>query len=299
MTTKPFIKWAGGKTQIVNLIISKFPNQIDNYHEIFLGGGSVLIKLLECVDDGIITIKGRIIAYDINEILICCYRNIRDYPKEVYLTCINLVKTYYSIENKKVIRKPKNNKEAHTSQESYYYWIRRKFNLMDKDKKNDIIGTAFFIFLNKTCFRGLYREGPNGFNVPFGNYKNPEIINKQNLLNLSKLFKNVKFNFLPFDKSLSYVNKNDFVYLDPPYYPINPKSFLGYTKSGFSIEQHELLFKLIKKHNFLMSNSYTDFVMEKINKNNYEIEIIECKRTINSKNPESKVKEVLIKNLIL
>lgn len=307
--TKPLIKWIGGKTQIIDLVIKKFPREINNYHEPFLGGGSVLFALLDNIKTNKIKIKenGSINAYDFNETLINIYKNIKSNFDGLYDEIKKYIDTYNSIpvDNEEINRKPKNLEEAIVSQESYYYWIRIQFNKLSQLEKNSLIGSSYFIFLNKTCFRGMYREGPNGFNVPFGNYKNPEIINYEHLKYVSDLIQPVNFIHSSFENSFTKFNKedfkDDFVYLDPPYAPETEKSFVGYTADGFSLEQHNLLFKLIQENQenqikFLMSNSDVDLVKNSFSNPIYTIEIISCKRSINSKKPNSKTNEVLISN---
>ena len=310
--TKPLIKWIGGKTQIINLVIKKFPREINNYHEPFLGGGSVLFALLDNIKSNKIKIKenGSINAYDFNETLINIYKNIKTNFDGLYDEIKKYIDIYNSIplDNEEINRKPKNLEEAIVSQESYYYWIRIQFNKLSQLEKNSLIGSSYFIFLNKTCFRGMYREGPNGFNVPFGNYKNPEIINYEHLKYVSDLIQPVNFIHSSFENSFKKFNKEDFkedfVYLDPPYAPKIEKSFVGYTADGFSLEQHNLLFKLMKekqenqenKFKFLMSNADVDLVKNSFSNPIYTIEIISCKRSINSKKPNSKTNEVLISN---
>ena len=293
---KPIIKWVDGKTQIIDKIIENFPKKIKNYFELFLGGGSVLFAFLQNIEENKITIDGVINAYDINETLIHVYKNIQQTPVEVFEEIEKIIKIYNSITGNTVDRKAITEDNAKTSQESYYFWIRKKYNNLQQNEKNNIIGTAYFIFLNKTCFRGVYREGPRGFNVPFGNYKNPEIINKEHLLKVSKLIQNVNFYVSSFENIIININKNDFTYLDPPYFPINEKSFVSYNYKGFTLEKHNLLFEHCKKIKFLMSNSNIDFVKNNFNNQSYNITKILCKRSINSKNPESKINEILIKN---
>jgi len=291
---KPIIKWVGGKTQIIDKIIESFPNEINNYHELFLGGGSVLLALLQNIEENKIKLNGNINAYDINETLISLYKNIQINPDNILIEIKKLIDIYSNIKDTVINRKPKNLLESMTSHESYFYWIRTLFNKLSQEQKNTPIGTAYFIFLNKTCFRGVYREGPNGFNVPFGHYKNPEIINEEHVKRISKLIKNVNFYCSSFEKSFEKINENDFIYLDPPYAPMNNTSFVGYTSSGFNLEQHNLLFLTCKKFKFLMSNADVELVKESFKDNKYKIKIILCKRSINSKNPESKINEVLI-----
>lgn len=292
---KPFLKWIGGKTQIINDIISKIPNEINNYHELFLGGGSVLFAVLSLQKQNKIIIKNKIYAYDINNDLINVYKNIQHNKDELYEFIDFYINEYDSINGTTINRKPTSIEEAKTSKESYYYWIRNKYNNIDK---NSIECSALFIFINKTCFRGMYREGPNGFNVPYGHYKKtPVIITKPDLNYISDLIKDVEFKTSGFIDSIQNVKNGDFVYLDPPYAPENAKSFVGYVADGFSLETHQLLFDEIKKNkkiNFVMSNSKVDLVIDNFKEYNC-IDII-ARRAINSKNPGSTTTEVIIYN---
>jgi DNA adenine methylase len=305
--TKPIIKWVGGKTQIIDKIMEIYPHEINNYHELFLGGGSVLIALLEMQKTNRIKINGSINAYDINETLINMYKNIQQEPRKIIAYIKKLIKFINSIEEEKGTRNIKQIKDYNDikSKESFYYWLRYKYNKYSQNEKNSYKGSAIFIFLNKTCFRGLYREGPNGFNVPYGHYNNPEVLNKEHLMTISELIKNVNFIHSDFEKSFDIINNhihnNDFVYLDPPYAPVNDKSFVDYNIDGFDINKHKKLFELIKNLEnknckFLMSNADVSMVRETFEQ--YNIITILCKRSINSKNPESKINEVLIKNFI-
>ena len=292
---KPIIKWVGGKTQIIDKVIENFPDKINNYHELFLGGGSVLLALLQNIEEKTIKISGDIYAYDINETLISLYKNIQTRPNDILTEIKKIINIYNDLDGNIINRKPKTLEEAKTSQESYFYWIRKQFNELKEDK-NDPLGSSYFIFLNKTCFSGVYREGPKGFNVPFGHYKYPEIIYEQHLNTISKLIKNVNFIHSKFETSFKNVKDDDFIYLDPPYALENTNSFVGYTKNGFDEKQHKLLFKKCKKYNFLMSNADVELVKESFKDKKYTIKIISCKRSINSKNPESKTNEVLIRS---
>lgn len=294
--TKPVLKWVGGKTQIIDKIINKFPKKIESYHELFIGGGSILFALLNEINNKNIVVKNTINAYDLNETLINLYKNIQKKSDDV-ITEINKIITEFNNINGDIInRKPTKIEEAKTSKESYYYWIRSKFNKLSQEDKNKVIGTVYFIFLNKTCFRGVYREGPNGFNVPFGHYKNPSIIDENHIKEVSKLIEKVNFIHSGFDNSFKNINKKDFLYLDPPYAPENTTSFVGYTNNGFDINQHELLFRLCKDYKFLMSNADVELVRNNFKDKKFMIESINCKRTINSKKPNATTKEVLIKS---
>ena len=157
-------------------------------------------------------------------------------------------------------------------------------------------GSALFIFINKTCFRGLHREGPNGFNVAFGNYAKPDF-GIDNLKNLSKLFQNVIFEVIDYKDAFKKIDKNDFVYLDPPYVPTDKKSFVKYNKNGFNVKDHLELFSLAKTKTFLMSNSNAELVID--NFKDCKINYIDAKRLINAINPESKTVETLIYNYLL
>ena len=309
---KPFLKWVGGKTQIIDKIISKIPIKINNYYELFLGGGSVLLATLSYLKYNKIEINN-IFAYDLNESLINLYKNIQMDKDLLYKNIILYMDEYELCDGEKINRKPKNIEEAKTSKESYYYWLRKEYNRM---KKEDIKSSALFIILNKLCFRGVYREGPNGFNVPYGHYKKtPTIITKENLDNISNLIKNVKFEYLDFREAFKNINNNinnnmndnndsneynDFVYLDPPYAPEKNTSFVGYTNNSFKKEDHDELFKLTKELNkkckFVMSNAKVPFVIESFNKKLYVVDDILCKRAIHCKNPGAKAMEVIISN---
>ena len=289
---KPFLKWVGGKTQIINDIISKIPEEINNYHELFLGGGSVLFAVLSLQKQNRITIKNKICAYDINDGLINVYKHIQTNKDELY-SFLNLYHNEYdSLNGTTINRKPETIEEAKTSKESYYYWIRNKFNHIDK---NTIEYSALFMFLNKTCFRGMYREGPNGYNVPYGHYKKtPAIISESELNYISELIKDVDFIHSNFSESIKNVTGGDFVYLDPPYAPVSSDSFVGYVAD---LDLHHLLFSEIKKLNtikFVMSNAKVDLVTEYFK--DYNCQDVIARRAINSKKPGSTTTEVIIYN---
>lgn len=301
---KPIVKWVGGKTQIIDKIVSELPRELNNYHEIFLGGGSVLFALLTEFNNNKIKINGNIYAYDLNEPLIYLYKNIQINHIELYNEIQKLITEFNSCGNGEINRKPKNINEAKISRENYYYWIRSEYNNLLSNEKKTIIGSAMFIFLNKTCFRGVFRVGPNGFNVPYGHYNNPEIINKEHLDEIHVLIQNVIFECCDFTKSLKNIELNDYVYLDPPYAPETNTSFVGYTENGFTIDDHNNLFNLIHKLTgtnikILLSNSDVCLIRDNFTNEKYIITSILCKRTINSKNPQSKTKEVIIKNYSL
>jgi DNA adenine methylase len=298
---KPILKWVGGKTQIIDTIISNFPTMMNDYHEIFLGGGSVLFALLSSIKNGSIQVKGTIYAFDLNEPLVYIYKNIQSSHNELYDTIQTLIDDFQNCGQGHLNRNPQSLEEAKLCKENYYYWIRNRYNQLSDEQKKGLLGSSMIIFLNKTCFRGLYRVGPRGFNVPYGNYKNPQIISKEHLDQIHDLIQGVVFECCDFTISLCKLKKDDFVYLDPPYAPETDTSFVQYTDKGFTLKQHEDLFARLhqfekKKIKFMMSNSDVILVNKNFNKKKYNICTIVCKRTINSKNPESTVNEVLIKN---
>lgn len=298
---KPILKWVGGKTQIIDKLITDFPVEINNYREAFLGGGSVLLTLLSYVKSGIIKIQGNIYAYDLNEPLIYIYKNIQTHHNELYDILQTIITDFNECGNGEINRTPTNITEAKIAKENYYYWIRSEYNKLCLTDKKSILGSAMFIFLNKTCFRGVFRVGPKGFNVPYGHYTNPEIINKEHLEEIHNLIQNVVFECCDFNTSLTIVEPNDFVYLDPPYAPETDTSFVGYTENGFNIKNHNNLFKLIHiltdtNKKIMLSNADVSLVRENFTNEKYSTLSILCKRSINSKNPDAKSKEVIIKN---
>jgi DNA adenine methylase len=284
---KPFIKWVGGKTQIIEDVLGSFPTKMKDYHEVFVGGGSVLLSVLSRE-----LVTGKVCAYDLNGSLIALYQNIQSQPQAVYGHLKSLYEQYEKCEGSEVNRTAETLEEAVKSKENYYYWIRKRFNT---EKEETPERSATFIFLNKMCFRGVYREGPNGFNVPYGHPKTtPVIISGEELTRVSKLIKKVQFRQCDFREAFKNMNNGDFVYLDPPYAPETKTSFVGYTKDGFGVKDHEELFELTK-------NSGVDFVMSNANVNmvtnsfvDYTIKELKARRAINSKNPESTTTEVLV-----
>jgi len=308
----PFIKWVGGKTQLMEQVFNEFPKEISNYYEPFIGGGSVLFNLLNKIEKKEIKVETINIS-DINKDLIDLYLTIKKKYKKLIVNLKELKENYSSAEiekpsgekRKKIEVLPTIKDAIKAGKEHVYYFYRNKFNELKKeDTKKIALKSALFIFLNKTCFRGVYRENSEGiFNVPYGNNKNVSMFDEDNLKKINELLKkyDVNFqviNFNELTKEIIY-DKNTFVYLDPPYYPEKEDSFTSYTSNDFNKEQHEKLVdfcKIIesKKSKFLLSNSNTSFIKDNLKK--FNCKVIDCKRQINSKNPGATAKEVLIYN---
>ena len=334
---KPILKWVGGKTQIIQTLAKYFPPEMENYHELFMGGGSVLLALLTLQREDKIKINGKVYAYDFNEALINVYKNIQTNKEELFETLSQYIKTYDGIKSNEdpppppqegveeillentspstspltppptpplpINRKPKDVKEALQKKENYYYWLRAEYNKKYKDTNKDAVDcSALFIFINKTCFRGMYREGPNGYNVPYGHYKKtPTFITKSELDKVSDLIEDVEFIHQSFEESFENIKAGDFVYLDPPYAPENSKSFVGYVADGFNLKTHQNLFErtkdLDKKNSkFIMSNAKVELVTESFPKAEYKIIDVTARRAINAKNPDATTTEVFIMN---
>lgn len=289
---KPILKWVGGKGKILDTLIAKFPTHINNYYEPFLGGGSVLFALLKCVQTGSIVVSGTIHAYDANTPLIHVYKNIQTNPNGIFECIQLLINEYNALPDIK-------NTEIQT-RESFYYTLRTKYNEMSLEEKCHAYGSAMFVFLNKTGFRGMFREGPNGFNIPYGNYSSPEIVNKLHLDEIHLLIQGVIFESRDFTWSISQaLDGGDFVYLDPPYAAETKTSFVGYTKNGFGATHNSILFAMCDAAccGIMISNANVDIVREHFtSEKKYITNTIVCKRSINSKNPKSTAVEVIITN---
>ncbi len=268
----PVLKWVGGKRQLLPSIKPMLPKRITSYCEPFVGGGAVLFDLQ----------PKKAIVNDINSDLILVYTVIRDNVEVL----IELLETY-------------------PNEESFYYELRNIDRDQTKyDKLSKIERAARVIFLNKTCYNGLYRVNNAGeFNSPFGKYKNPNIVNAPVLRAVSAYFNSseITFSTTDFELVLEQVRKGTFVYLDPPYDPVSDtSSFTGYSKGGFSREQQIQLRECCDRLNargvkFMLSNSATDFIREQYS--NYHITIVQAKRAINSvASKRGDVDEVIITN---
>ena len=320
---KPFLKWVGGKTQLLPTILPLIPHEINNYYEPFVGGGSVLMAVLSLQQAGDINIKGDIVCSDFNSQLINVYKCMQSHPQELHDIFTRYLAQYHVCDicaagvasseeeppNRHPNRHPSTKTEAMQSKESYYYWTRKQYNdLVKKDDAKDYLEMAgHLLFLNKTCFRGMYREGPNGFNIPYGHYKKtPQALSLAEFHTISASIQPVQFTSGDFsttlDAAVQSQDKQDFIYLDPPYTPIKAASFVNYTKSGFDENQHRTLFdymnQLSSHSTILMSNSNADMVLNAFQSNPLlTTTYIDARRAINAKNPGKKVKEVLVGNV--
>ncbi len=265
---KPFVKWAGGKRQLLDVLMKNVPPKFGTYIEPFVGGGALLFELE----------PKRAIISDTNYELINAYRVIRD----------NLEELIESLKN-------------HLNEEDYYYRIRA----LDPSTLTPVERASRFIYLNKTCYNGLYRENSKGeFNVPFGRYKSPKICDEENLRSVSEFLRSVDIQILYQDyrETCKLAREGDFVYLDPPYHPISKtSSFTKYTKEDFTREDQITLSEVFKELDrkgcyIMLSNSNTEFIKDLYR--GFEIVELSANRSINCK-AEGRGKEkveILVKN---
>ncbi len=287
-SAKPFLKWAGGKKQLLNKIEDQIPvdfkQQKFTYIEPFIGGGAVFFHFKKNIP----TLKKAVIN-DVNADLINAWKIIQQDENQL----IEVLKKW-EIEFL-------NYDYEHTKRKKIYYQKRKLFNSRTQDK---VTQAALLIFLNRTCFNGLFRmNSKNEFNVPIGKYKNPQICNTENLHAVHQLLQEVEIISTDFSETLNYAEKNSFFYLDPPYRPLNKtSSFVAYSKSCFSDKEQIRLKKFCDHlhqngHKWLLSNSDTqDHFFDKLY-TDYTISRVQARRSINSKgNKRGAIKELLITN---
>ena len=253
-----FLKWAGGKLQLLKQFEKLFPANFRNYYEPFVGSGAVFFYVKSKLR------PNKVILSDANEELINCFVVVRDKPSE-------LVELLFNYRNKH-------------SKEQYY-----KVRSLEPDKLDTVNRAARLIYLNKTCFNGLYRVNSKGqFNVPFGGYENPSIFNSNALFQASKLLQGVQLRVMSFEKVIDFAGKDDFVYFDPPYIPLSKTSnFTQYSRSHFSMREQRILsevFKILDSRGCLVMLSNSDHSLTRELYHNYEknIVIVRAKRKINS-----------------
>lgn len=292
---KPFIKWAGGKNQLLPVIREAYPKElnynISKYIEPFVGGGAVLFDILNRYN------LKEIYINDINAELINTYKMIQKNIDALISSLYKIQSDYIILDN--------------SNREKFYYERREQFNhlKLNNSKTTKIKKAALFIFLNKTCFNGLYRVNKQGhFNVPIGRYKNPKICDTENLQNISRAIQNLNIMCLDYKQTLKYIDINSFIYIDPPYRPIsNSSNFTSYTENQFNDEKQIELAQFIDKINkkgakIIVSNSdpknldNEDEFFDILYKD-YYIYRIEANRMINCNGKlRGKINELLISN---
>lgn len=288
----PFLKWAGGKTQLLNDIEKEFPynkNDVFSYVEPFVGGGAVLFWVLNNFPN----LKS-IVINDINEDLINIYKTIKSNVIDLIFILRKYEIEYHSLSNNLEYKK------------EFYYEKRELFN---SKKSDQITQSALFIFLNKTCFNGLYRVNKdNKFNVPIGSYKKPMICDEENLIAVSNALKKVKILSGDFEQTLDFASKYSLFYLDPPYKPLSEtSSFTAYSKNEFNDDEQKRLKLFCDKLDslgckWILSNSDVKGMNPNDNffdnlYSNYKINRVMAKRSINVKsNKRGKLTELLITN---
>ena len=291
---KPFIKWVGGKGQLLPEINKLYPIElgktINKYAEIFIGGGAVLFDILSKYK------LDEVYISDKNLELINAYKSIRDNIDILIKSLKEMEEEYISLDDE--------------DRKIYYYEKRQKYNKLKINiEENNIEKASLFIFLNKTCFNGLYRVNKKGeFNVPMGAYKNPKICDKENLKNVSMALKNVKIIYADYRESESFIDEKTFVYIDPPYRPLNTSSsFTSYTENDFSDKEQIELAEYIdllnkKKAKIVISNSdpknnnIDDNFFDELYKN-YNINRVKATRMLNSNaSLRGAINELLITN---
>jgi DNA adenine methylase len=269
----PFVKWAGGKRQLLPQIKKRMPKQYNNYYEPFVGGGAVIFDLL----------PANALINDINNALINTYKQIQNAP-EAFLKAVS-----------------KLDEEMWEDGKKYYYYLRENYNdkLMKAEFDSEL--AALFVFINKHCFNGLYRVNGKGlFNVPYNNSRRVSVDEKV-IMETSKYLKGVTIIDGDFEAACKDAKKGDFVFIDSPYAPLNPTSFESYTKEGFDIESHKRLAKLfdeltVRDCYCMLTNHNTDLINELYGGKGYKIDVVSVKRMINSDASNRVGEEVIICN---
>lgn len=288
-TVKPFIKWAGGKSQLLSEIRTKYPQKIERYCEPFVGGGAVLLDVLANYN------PNEVIINDINAALINTYQQVQSNVDALISQLSKMQSEFWKADSE--LRK------------TLYTDNREKFNSLINCNDNNLDKAALFIFLNKTCFNGLYRVNRKGlFNVPIGSYKNPPICDAENLRYISKLLQNVEIKCGDYKDCADFIDDKTFVYIDPPYRPLTATaSFTSYNENEFGDQQQIELGHFVdviteKGSKVVASNSdpqnaddndnFFDDLYAK-----YNIDRVSAKRMINSKaSGRGDVSELLIYN---
>lgn len=292
---RPFVKWAGGKGSLIPQLNNFYPYELKNgiierYIEPFVGGGAVLIDILQKYD------VQEAYAFDINIDLINSYNIIKNNVEDLITNLKQMETEYLQLEQEE--------------RKNYFYNKRDEYNNYTlKENEQNIQRAAQFIYLNRTCFNGLYRVNKAGkYNVPMGSHKNPTICDEENLRNLSKLIQNVQFQYGDYKRSMEYVTENTFMYFDPPYRPLNVTSgFTSYTKEDFNDDNQRELAEFYRELNeqnvkLMLSNSNPkntnkeDTFFDNIYQG-FNIDEIYASRMINANSKgRGKISEILVTN---
>ena len=271
----PFVKWAGGKRQLLAQIKERMPEKYNNYYEPFVGGGAVTFELL----------PANALINDINKALINAYKQIRTSP-QAFIKEVNRLDAQMWEDGKE-----------------YYYSLREKYNDKLLKAEYDMESAALFVFINKHCFNGLYRVNGKGlFNVPYNNSRRASI-DERVILNISEYLQEVTITDGDFEKACKDAKEGDFVFIDSPYAPLNPTSFESYTKEGFDIESHRRLARLYDELTkrgcyCMLTNHNTDLINELYGNKGYRIDVVSVKRMINSDASNRVGEEVIICNYL-
>ena len=269
----PFVKWAGGKRQLIPQIRERMPEKYNNYYEPFVGGGAVLFELQ----------PANALINDINKALINTY-NIICNEADAFLEAVNRL-----------------DEEMWEDGKKYYYSVREHYNDKLMKSEYDVELAALFVFINKHCFNGLYRVNGKGlFNVPYNNSRRTSA-DENVIREVSKYLKGVKIIIGDFEEACKDAKKGDFVFIDSPYAPLNPTSFESYTKEGFDIESHKRVAKLYDELTgrgcyCMLTNHNTELINELYGNKGYKIDVVSVKRMINSDASNRVGKEVIICN---
>ena len=269
----PFIKWAGGKRQLLAQIRERMPESFNNYYEPFVGGGAVIFDLLPT----------SAVINDINKALVNAYRQICNATDEFLKKLNELDETMWE-----------DGKE-------YYYSLREHYNDKLMKEEFDVELAALFVFINKHCFNGLYRVNGKGlFNVPYNNSRNSSC-DENTIRAIAEYLKNVTILEGDFQAACQNAKKGDFVFIDSPYAPLNPTSFESYTKEGFDIESHKRLADLYDELTSrgcycMLTNHNTELINELYGNKGYRMDVVSVKRMINSDATNRVGKEVIICN---
>lgn len=287
MKARPFIKWVGGKTQLLPEIRKKYPSHIEKYCEPFVGGGAVLFDILSFFN------PEEVLINDINPELINTYRRVKEDTDELISQLTVIQGEYYSSKDKK----------------EYYLEKRERFNTLIAAKADTIEKAALFIMLNKTCFNGLYRVNSHSlFNVPFNRAEHPLICDEENIRACGELLQNTVITLGDYSSTKAFIDETTFVYLDPPYRPITASSsFTSYNESGFTDKEQIELGRFIKDisangASILLSNSdpkntdESDDFFDSLY-SSFSIERVKASRMVNSRGSgRGAINELLISN---